>query len=58
MNYLIVLGAAIGAGLVALMGHTWGWPFLIGFAVGAFCGYSHRQIIEKESQQKAQGESR
>lgn len=52
-NYLVVIGAAIGAGLVAFLGYQWGWPFLIGFAIGAYCGHWNHDLIAKEAQRKA-----
>jgi len=52
LDYLIVLGAALGTAGVAFLGVSFGWPFIIGFAVGAFCGYWNRDLIEREDQQK------
>lgn len=57
MNRLIVLGAAAFAGGVAFLGIQFGWPFLIGFAVGAFCGYwNHDLIKEDRANQQREGQ--
>lgn len=54
-NYLIVIGAAIGAAVVWVVGMKLGWPWLIGAAMGGFIGYWARDLVlEDQKEQQAQ----
>ena len=53
MKLIIVIGAALFAAAVGFMGHDMGWPFLIGFYVGAFVGWwNHDLVVEDRANQQ------
>lgn len=53
MKLIIVIGAALFAAAVGFMGHDMGWPFLIGFYVGAFVGWwNHDLVVEDPANQQ------
>ncbi len=47
-NLVVLIFAAAFSFAVAWLGKTYEWPYLIGFAMGVFCGFGASDLIRAD----------
>ena len=58
-NRVVVIFAAAFSAAVVYFGKTYEWPYLIGFAMGVFCGFGASDLMradQKEPQEMRQSD--